>query len=35
MRDNIRTLAGDWAWAFVVTAILLTPWLVLALTLND
>ena len=35
MRDNIRTLVRDWAWAFAVTAIMLAPFLVLALTLND
>ena len=35
MRDYIRTLVGDFVFALVVTAILATPFLVLALTLND
>lgn len=35
MRDNIRTLVGDFVFALVVTIIVAAPFLVLALTLND
>lgn len=35
MRDNIRTLVEDFVFAFLVTAAVATPFLVLALTLND
>lgn len=35
MRDDIRTLVGDFVFALAVTIILATPFLVLALTLND
>lgn len=34
MRDNIRTLVGDWVFAFTISAIILAPFLVLALTLD-